>query len=262
MNKKLVFAFYLSDNYKSEIINIHFECLKRFSYAFDSAEIVFILDNEYDIDNLYSAEERFTKIFIGKPLSFSMISNSKYREAIVFYEYIAKKLVDNELVFFAHNKGVTNVNIFPVEQIYTWVVAMYYYSLNYMGEVEDQLLNKKYLSYGPFLTQNNEMEKPTKYGWYYIGTFFWLNGRKIWQYMQNNEIQLPALGDRFYAEEFLSNIYPSWPYVMAGSHNTRYLMDCADFYYKTTDYLRACYDVDNEGFYEFYNSVLKNGETY
>ena len=128
MNKKLVFAFYLAKNYKSEIVNIHFLCLKRFSKAFDSAEIVFILDKEYDRDNLLDAQQRFTEIFCGKPLSFSMVDNTPYREALVFQQYVVARMDEEELVFFAHNKGTTNVDKFDKEQIYTWVIAMYFYS--------------------------------------------------------------------------------------------------------------------------------------
>ena len=138
---------------------------------------------------------------------------------------------------------------------------MYYYSLRYMDEVNDMLLNKKFMSYGPFLTQNTEPEKPTKYGWYYVGTFFWINGRKVHQYMVNNEIPLPVMGDRFYAEEFLANIYPSWPYVTAGSHGTCYLIEANNFYYQATEYLKNCYKPYEDGFYDFYKQITENGET-
>ena len=259
MNKKLVFAFYVPENFDSDIINLHFNCIEHYKDCFDSAEIVFILDDDYNHENLLDAELRFTSIFLGKPISFLMVPNTKYREALVFYEYVAKKISENELVFFAHNKGVTNVVRYDVEQIYTWVAGMYFYSLNYMDEVENQLLNQKYMSYGPFLTKNEEMEKPTKYGWYYIGTFMWINGRKVWQYMQNNDISLPVMGDRFYGEEFLANIYPAWPYVTAGSHGTRYLNNCNDYYHKATDYIKWCYQPEEEGFYDFYKKIT-NGK--
>lgn len=258
MNKKLVFAFYLSPNYKSDIVDIHFKCLRYFSSAFDSAEIVFIVDSDYDRENLLDAENRFVEIFCGKPISFSMVDNTQYREALVFHEYVATKLDEHELVFFAHNKGVTNVNKYDKTQIYTWVIAMYYYSLKYMGEVEDMLLNKKFLSYGPFLCQNDEPEKITKYGWYYIGTFFWLNGRKVKQHMLNNNIDLPLMSDRFYAEEFPANLFPSWPYIMAGSHECRFLRNATNFYFETTQYLPECYSAEEDGFYDFYKDILSD----
>ena len=255
MNKKLVFAFYVPENFYSDIINLHFNCLEKYKNSFDSVEVVFILDENYNAENLLEAENRFAKIFLGKPLSFSMVPNTKYREAIVFYEYVAKKLADNELVFFAHNKGITNVVKYDVNQVYTWVIGMYYYSLNFMDEVEDMLLNKKFMSYGPFLTQNEEPENPTKYGWYYIGTFFWVNGKKVWQYMKNNDIELPVMGDRFYGEEFLANIFPSWPYVTAGSHETRFLKNANDFYHNAVQYLNWCYSPEEDGFNKFYKEI-------
>lgn len=261
MNKKLVFAFYLSKNYSSEIVDIHFRCLEWFKDSFDTVEIVFILDDNYNKENLLDAQRRFTQIFLGKPISFSMVPNTPYREALVFHDYVATKLSEYELVFFAHNKGTTNVGKCPLEEIYTWVMAMYFYSLNYMGEVEDMLWNKKFMSYGPFLTQNTEPEKPTKYDWYYVGTFFWINGKKIFQYMRNSNIPLPVMGDRFYAEEFLANIYPSWPYVTAGSHGTRYLTEADDFYHISTRHVRSCYTPEEDGFYDFFNKILDYGKT-
>lgn len=260
MNKKLVFAFYLAKNYKSEIINIHFLCLKRFSEAFDSAEIVFILDKEYDRDNLLDAQRRFTEIFCGKPLSFSMVDNTPYREALVFQQYVVARMDEEELVFFAHNKGTTNVDKFDKEQIYTWVIAMYFYSLNYMDEVEDSLLNKKFMSYGPFLCQNEEPERITKFGWYYVGTFFWMNTKKIKQHMINNNVPVPLMGDRFYAEEFFANIFPSWPYMLAASHGNRFLKNATNFYYETTQYLPTCYDVWEDNFYAFYEDILNHAK--
>lgn len=257
MNKKLVFAFYLSKNYVSEIVNIHFNCLRAFSHVFDEVEIVFILDREYDRNNLLDAEKRFVEIFCGKPITFKHVDNTQYREALVFQNEVVERLGEGELVFFAHNKGVTNVEKYDKKQIYTWVMAMYFYSLNYMDEVNDALLNKKFMSYGPFLTQNDEPEKPTKHGWYYVGTFFWINSRKVQQYAVNNEITLPLMGDRFYAEEFLANIYPSWPYVTAASHGYRYLRNATNYYEDAADCLTNCYNPAEEGFYDFYEEILR-----
>ena len=256
MNRKLVFAFYVNNEFHDKINDIHFECIKKFSDCFDEADINFILDKEYPKHYLLEAEKRFSEIFLGKNISFSMYDNTEYRESIIFRDKVARRLKDEDLVFFAHNKGTTNVKKYNREQIYTWVTAMYFYSLNYMSEVVQQLYNQKYYSYGPFLTKNEEKEKANKYGWYYIGTYFWINGKKLWQYMQNEGIQLPEMGDRFYAEEFLGNIIQTWPYIMTGSHETRYLVNCNDYYNHTTDYLPYLHDTETDGFNEFYKNIV------
>ena len=255
MNRKLVFAFYVNSEYYDMINNIHFGCIERFSNCFDEASINFILDKDYNRDYLLDAEQRFAKIFLGKKISFGIYDNTEYRECLIFRDKVANNLKNEDLVFFAHNKGTTNVKKYNREQIYTWVMAMYYYSLNYMDEVVQQLYNQKYYSYGPFLTKNEEKEKANKYGWYYIGTYFWINCKKLWQYMQNEGIPVPEMGDRFYAEEFLGNIIQTWPYIMAGSHETRYLTNCYDYYNHATEYLSYLHETETDGFNDFYKEI-------
>ncbi len=256
MNRKLVYTFYISTNFDDEMNSIHFRCLDYFKDAFDEADITFIVDEGYSRENLRIAEEKFVKIFLGKKVSFSFAENTPYRESLVFYSKVATKLSENELVFFAHNKGITNVLKHDREQIYTWVIGMYFYSLNFMDEVQDQLFNKKYYCYGPYLTLRNEREHPNKHGWYYIGTYFWVNCRKLHQYMVNENIALPEMGDRFYAEEFLGNIVPTWPLIFTGSHELRYITTDEDYYTGVKRLTEAIYDTEWDSFNVFYNEIV------
>ena len=258
LNRKLVFSFYINENYKDKINDIHFASLEYFKDSFDVVNINFVLDDEYPEDFLLDAESRFCKIFCGKEITFKMYKNTQLRESLVFYDRVAKNLKDEGIVFFAHNKGTTNVAKYNRDEIYTWVVAMYYYSLNFKEEIMQQLYSQKYYSYGPFLTKNEEAEKPNKYGWYYIGTFFWVNCKKLYQYMQNENIPLPEIGDRFYAEEFLGNIIQTWPRVMAGSHETRYLTNCYDYYNNARYYLYNLHETGVDGFDDFYKMIVGN----
>lgn len=255
MNRKLVFSFYVNENYQDEINNIHFRCIEHFKDCFDNADISFIVDEGYK-EYLFDAESRFLKIFRGKDISFSVLKNNEFRESKVFYDKIATRLKDEELVFFAHNKGISNVFKHDRTQIYQWVMAMYYFSLNYPEEMQQRLVNEKYYCYGSFLTKNDEPEHCNKYGWYYIGTFFWLNGKKLYQYMVNNEIELPVMGDRFYDEEFLGNILQTWPLVMTASRRNKYLVNCGDFYSYASEYVKMAYEEDIEGFNDFYKRIV------
>ena len=188
MNRKLVFSFYINDNFHDEINEIHFKCLNHFKEAFDLADISFIVDEEYNKEYLREAQDRFLSIFLGKNISFSIVPNNEFRESKVFYDKIATRLKDEDLVFFGHNKGVTNVLKYDRQEIYIWVTGMYYFSLNFMDDVESRLLNEKYYCYGSFLSKNDEPEKCNKNGWYYVGTFFWINGKKLYQYRVKLEI--------------------------------------------------------------------------
>lgn len=255
MNKKFIFSFYLDRHYGDEINKIHFNCLRHFKDCFDEADISLIVDDDYNRDDLLDAEKTFLSIFVGKNVSFSVVKNNEFRESRVFYDKIATRLKDEDIVFFGHNKGISNVFKFDREQIYQWVAAMYYFSLSDMKDVENRLVNEKYYSYGSFLTKNDEPERCNKYGWYYIGTFFWLNCKKLWQYMENNEIKLPELYDRFYSEEFLGNIIPTWPLIFTASVGNRYLVNCGDFYRHTTEYINAAYGDFLESYNDFYKNV-------
>lgn len=260
MNRKLVFSFYINDNFHDEINEIHFKCLNHFKEAFDLADISFIVDEGYNKEYLREAQDRFLSMFLGKNISFSIVPNNEFRESKVFYDKIATRLKDEDLVFFGHNKGVTNVLKYDRQEIYIWVTGMYYFSLNFMDDVESRLLNEKYYCYGSFLSKNDEPEKCNKNGWYYVGTFFWINGKKLYQYMVNNEIQVPVLSDRFYDEEFLGNIIPTWPLVMTASWGNRYLVNCGNFYENTSSYIKMLCGEDIEEYKKFYKLILPNGK--
>ena len=164
-------------------------------------------------------------------------------------------MADNELIFFAHNKGVSNVGTYDERQIYAWVCGMYYYSLNFKEEVDYKLVGRKFFSFGSFLTKNDEPEKCNKYGWYYIGTFFWINCVKLRNYMSIHGINLPEMADRYYDEEFLGNIIDTFPSIMSGCHGDLFLLNCRDYYGHTTDYINMLYNTKSDGFDDFYNEM-------
>ena len=78
--------------------------------------------------------------------------------------------------------------------------------------------------------------------------------------MINNEIQLPVLSDRFYDEDFLGNIIPTWPLVMTASWENRYLINCGNFYEYTSSYIKMLCGEDIEEYKKFYKLILPNGK--
>ena len=257
MNKKLVYSFYASENTIGDEVNrIHIACLKKYIDIFDSVIFTIIKDKNCKDETVANIEREILSIRGIRPISFNIIPNNEFRESKVFYDEIATRLGEDDLVFFAHNKGVSNVEKFDREVIYKWITAMYFYCLNFMDEVNDYLVNNKFYSYGAFLTHNEEEEKCNKYGWYYIGTFFWVNSKKIYNFIKNQNIELPKLCDRFYDEEFLGNIYESWPLLFTASHENRYLKNCKNYYRNADIYLSCLYE-DISDFNEFYNEIIK-----
>ena len=83
--------------------------------------------------------------------SLCLAKNDKlFCEANFFYEEVAKKMNEYDLVFYAHGKGMQTGK--DEESIKHWICSMYYYCLNFMEEVEQKLsYDTKYYSYGHFL---------------------------------------------------------------------------------------------------------------
>ena len=74
--------------------------------------------------------------------------------------------------------------------------------------------------------------------------------------MINEGITLPEMGDRFYAEEFLGNIVPTWPLIFTGSHGTRYIATEEDYYAHSKELTNGIYDTKADGFNEFYSKIV------
>ena len=255
MKKKLVFYFYITDDCLERKINqIHMQCLKHYASEFDEILFCLSIDDRTNTELIRKIEGYLiSEIKCNGNISFKIYNNTNLREAIAFKNEIADHIGDDDLVFFAHNKGVTNESTYDRDNIYKWVSAMYYYSLNFMDEVERRLIAEVPLSYGPCLTVNEGTElSMAKYDWWYIGTFFWINSKKLKIYMDKWHIEIPDISNRFYAEDFLGSIYPRpW---FASSHNDRYILNATDYYTHAVEYLEILYE-DLSDFYIFYDGV-------
>ena len=71
----------------------------------------------------------------------------------------------------------------------------------------------------------NTTKLKNEHEWYYAGTFFWINSKRLLKYMKINKIDLPEYCDRFYDEDFLGNIYPIYldKISLASSYYQRYM---------------------------------------
>lgn len=254
MVKRLVYYFYLTrDVVDSELYNLHFSCLEKYANIFDEMFFVVSVDDTEDVSLINGFEKRILGLHKRGTISIEIHKNDEFRESYAFKKYVVDRLSDNVLTFFAHGKGVTNMEKYSKEEIYQWITAMYFYSLNFIDEVDEMLVEKKFMSYGSFLT-HNEKDESNKFKWFYIGTFFWVNNGKLMQYIRNNSIDFPTLNDRFYDEEFLGNIYDCWPKRTAASHKNAFLVNATDFYHFFTHYLDCIYE-DRTDFNNFYEEI-------
>lgn len=260
LKKKLVFYLYYADSKNSEeFYNFHFSCLKKYCHIFDEAVFVISVDDVSDYHLIREAEDKILDIFKGTSVSFDIHKNDKMHEVYAFEKYVINTKDKDGLVFFGHSKGFSNIKKFDKEYIYKWIAGMYYFNLNFMDEVENLLLETKSISYGSFL-MHDELNETNKYRWFYIGTFFWINLGKLENYIRQNNIELPLICDRAYAEEFLGNIYPFEQLPYAASHLNRALINARDFYHYINEYISMMYYEDElKEFYEFFDAI-KNEE--
>lgn len=209
MKKKLIFNFYVFPDWLNgevgKINEIHLRCLKEYIHIFDEVMFVITMDDTNNIKLINEVKGKILDFFIKGQITIRIEKNTKLREAVTFYKEVVKKLGEDDLVFFAHNKGITNIKKDNKESIYYWIYGMYFYCLNFIDDVESALIGDNGISYGAFFAQC-KLNKCIKYGWMYSGNFYWLNSKKVKNYMDNNNIAVPPLDNRMYGEQFIGNI--------------------------------------------------------
>lgn len=236
----LIFSFYLTDDFDTNIANkMHFCCLKKYnSYFFESLFVILI-----DDPTNYKLISRFEKTIIDcgfvNNVKFEVIKNHAYREAYVFKTYIIDRLHDyNNLVCFAHNKGVTNV-IDPtkdVNSILTWIFTLYFGIFNYFDEAIQRMIQENSISlfFGSCLSNKHYVDDKFDTGFapIYNGTIYLLSPGEIIDYTNMRGIKISPLSNRWYAEHFPATILRHDDFSImhrAASHDLRsfsyYLVD-------------------------------------
>lgn len=229
MKHKLVFHFFLQKDYKINRANkIHFECMKRFLNVFDECLFVIAKAENTTDDIVKDFEKNIITIVTAKKCCFKIVENSVYREAKTFKEEIIDKLTEpyDGLVFFAHNKGITNYTQYSMEYVDKWICSLYYLSLNFINEVETDLCGRIYnfqsFFYGSILTQATKEPDDhvfiNKNNVFYSGSFYWLNTGALLRYIKHYNISIPNVVDRAYVEAFPGEIF-DWESKRLSSHN-------------------------------------------
>lgn len=278
--KRMVFHFYINSGWENSITNkIHLKCLELYGYIFDEIVFVINIDDVNDIETIKKFQLKMLDLGLTPRMSFKVVENHYLRDSKTFYDEVVLNMDKYDgLTFFGHNKGLTNINIMDKEVVSRWITSMYYFSLEYINEVIYLLTDGREMSYGPllvniddkylpqtldngddksvFLERSNVVLGKNKY--FYMGTFFWLNTMVLNDYISRNNIELPKLCDRWYAENFCANVFPMG---FAYSHNGIYV----------TNYINGGEDIDvlirkitteeeYNAYSEFNNYVINNVE--
>ena len=129
VKRRLVYHFFISDDYETnEIYKIHFACLEYFAKIFDEA--VFIITSNNENVPYLDVESKLLKIFKNTRITIEIKTNTALCEAETFYNEVVKK-EESVLTFFFHTKGITNIKDCSKENIISWILMIYYYSLNF-----------------------------------------------------------------------------------------------------------------------------------
>lgn len=206
----LIAHFYIPSWYDRfpDFYKIHFKCIEKYANIFTN--VVFVLTVDENIDNRIIQEyrEKILKIGFNGDISIKIRKNDAYREARTFNDEIVQKLDELKgLTFFVHGKGISNIgrNDINENQIYDWVISSYFQMFDNFHDIVFKLINGNTgICYGSFLF-NHEFCL-TKNKWYYSGSFQCINTKKLCNYIKANNIHIPELCDRAYAETFLGDI--------------------------------------------------------
>ena len=254
LTKKLIFHFFIPKDYETNIaIKFHCECLKLYCHEFDSA--IFYISVDEDTEKYARDVRNFLFNLREWPdIRIRIIRNDIFCEARTFKEEILDKIdgFNEEIVFFGHTKGVTNVIKYSnnVDNILKWVYACYFYSLDplYSTEAVKELIYGYRAFYGSVL-----MQCPDSDNAFYAGTFYWMNPMRF-RIINKDIDSYNRLSNRSLAEE-----YPSYFWFKGGdgylfSHYNRYLYN-TDLY--NGDFSKVVeFFGDAENFMSRYNMII------
>lgn len=248
---------------QKEMFNFHLNHLKCFSNIFHESLFVISVDDVEDSEYILKLERVILDMGYVKNVTFKIVSNNNLvREAETFKTEVVDKISSDEgITFFAHTKGMGNVENgtfdncqINTEAVEKWVSFMYYMNLKTIEDVKHQLYGNSYCAYGTLVRYSERVEN--RYRWEYMGSYQWIHGKKLQKYLDRNNTKIPELTDRLYAEIFLGEVLP-FDFDYFYSHKW-YYFTFADPYARFDEYanyiLQNDEDIKND-FYNFYKKM-------
>ena len=223
--KTLVYFFYCRDdiNEYKEVFDLHLELLKKNINIFNYSKFILAF-NDLNNNELIDFYKNYIQSYleINNNFEFIIVQNEPLnREGIYFYYEVVKKLNEYDgLLFFGHNKSDL---VIDKQIIYDWLIGTHFINFYDINDVENKLIYDKYMAYGGFPTYLIEQREYIHSIYFYDGTFFWINPKKlinlhyheIQHYTdffeillreQKNESIIKLDEFRFFAEIFLNNV--------------------------------------------------------
>ena len=222
MKKSLYYYLYVNDKFlDNQITHIHKKLLTRYLHIFDEAHFFIAVDDLYNLRNFNIGCDWVNDIIntTNKDIKFDyhLLQNNIFRESQMVIQEILPKMVQNrnELCFIAHNKGTTNsLNT----SIIKWVSGLWYYSCEFVDEIDKIMSNGQNVMYGPFKTRFVQRRDSIiqTHNTIYCGGFYWINPSKYIENSINKDFKFDnILIPRYFSE----NLPMSLNYTCLSSHN-------------------------------------------
>lgn len=282
MKKTLLYHLYANDNFENiGIYRLHYECLTYYIKQFDEAIFYVTVDN---LNNKPLVNKLITWVSdICQDVPFDIkvrVNELPYEGKTLMTEIIEKRQQIEGMVFFCHTKGNTRVNVnfeelfqqemgtIDTKSIIYWVLALYFYGLNFIDEAEYILYGGKRpseLFYGPILTQlkdqtSSPMLRMNKGNCFYQGTFYWINTEKFSNYIDRKVIEIPKLDDRYWAEMLPGVVGGRLKYGDGcASHNDTAINDDFNLYKMSINEWEELINIlgNSDEFWNFHDYIMK-----
>lgn len=235
MKKTLIYHLYACEDISSNVANrLHHNCLEKYCDVFDDARFTIAVDDLTDYEVISSAIRWCSSIGFKGDLRYTVVKNTDLREVPTFDREILKNSDNLDgMVFFAHNKGSTNMvskDGVGDMNIVKWVCSLYFYNLQFVDEVEGYFTGKlraPEVFYGTMLMYftkdrtNWVHAMPNNLsGLEYAGTFYWINMPKYRNCKKMGIIKDVEPDSRFFAEEYPGMFFERYAYGCGmTSHN-------------------------------------------
>ena len=274
MKKTLIYHLYYGKNFDSNPANvIHFLCLKDYIHIFDEAVFVIAMDDIKDTKSIEPALVWILKLGFSGKLTITTQENTDLYEVETFRnELLNKYNTLDGMVFFAHNKGTTNIikNGELNMNIARWICGMYFYNMQFIDEVEGFFtgtLRAPEVFYGTFLQSFSKERQSIVHampnnisGLEYCGTFYWINMPKYKNCRVMGTIKDVEPDSRFFAEEYPGMFFDRYAYGCGMTSHNDAILDASKYniYNLTEEDWDEVLDVlgDRDDFAQFSNGII------
>ena len=273
MKKTLIYHLYCGEDFETNIANkVHYVCLTKYIEVFDDVRFTISVDDLSNTELISKGIEWVLSLGGSFERRFTVVKNTPLYEVETF----KREFLDNYenldgMVFFAHNKGTTNMygGALDGNSIFNWVCGMYYFNFEFISEVEgyfDGTLRAPEVFYGTFLLYFSKERQCMVHampnnlsGLEYSGTFYWINIPKYKNCVTTGIVQKMEPDSRFFAEEYPGMFFDRYAYGAGMTSHKDVCLDAmvVDLYHMDEEQWENMYVIMGEydGFKDFLTEI-------